>query len=44
MAGGLVYIREELYNKMIRLGLEPKEFVNKAIEEALKKLDERRGH
>ena len=39
MAGGLVYIREELYNKIIRHGFDPKDFVNQVVEEALKRLD-----
>jgi len=44
MAGGLVYIREELYNEIIRRGFNPKEFVNRVVEEALKKLDKSKRH
>ena len=32
-----VYIRTDLHEKMIRMGHNPAEFVNKTVEEALKK-------
>ena len=34
-----IYLSKELYDKMIKLGKEPSQFVNTVTEEALKKLE-----
>jgi len=41
--GTMVYIRNGLYRKIIQLGYEPKDFVNEAVEEKLKRIERRRG-
>jgi len=38
---GVIYLRKESYLKLIRLGKDPGEFVNKVVEEAIKDLEQK---